>query len=150
TRVPRPVDLAHPARAQWSEDLVGPETGPRCERHCWVKPNAERLAGARIVSVAGLVQRAVVDTRKPRPVEPVAAEDAHLADPGGHDAVAELHPEAARGHDVLLDRAAAPGAARDREADRREALAVEPAAGDREGGVLVDAHRVDGVLGGHE
>ena len=28
-RVPRPVDLAHPARAERGEDLVGAETGAR-------------------------------------------------------------------------------------------------------------------------
>ena len=36
-RVPRPVDLPHPARAERREDLVGAETRPGCEGQCGVR-----------------------------------------------------------------------------------------------------------------
>ena len=47
----------------------------------------------------------------------------------------------------MLDDAAAPGAAGDREPDRGDALAVEPAAPDAVGGIAQHADAVDGVLG---
>ena len=38
-RVPRPVDLAHPARADRRKDLVGTEPRPCCQRHVASCPN---------------------------------------------------------------------------------------------------------------
>src|SRR5262249_31804873 len=69
-----------------------------------------------------------------------------LANAAGDDAVAELQPQAARGDDVVLDDAAAPGAARDREADGRDALAIEPSAPDAVRRVAENADAIDGVL----
>ena len=79
----------------------------------------------------------------------LVAEHAHLADAGSLHAVAELQEQAGRRHQVVLDGRAAPGATVDGDALGREALLIEPAAGD---GLLVvaeDPQGVGGVAGGH-
>src|SRR6266851_8239769 len=107
----------------------------------------EGLAGVR--SVAGDQQRAAVGGAQDE-VAIAAPDDADLADAAGHDPVAELEAQSGRGDDVVLDHAAAPGASGDREANGREAVAVEPPALDAIGEIAQDVDPVDQVLGRDE
>ena len=62
-RVARLVDLAHPAGAQWRDELVGPETSTTCERH-----GLGLYIGGVLHDLAveqGDASRTLIDTRQP-------------------------------------------------------------------------------------
>src|ERR1700737_2539657 len=101
-------------------------------------------------SVTGEEELATLDRTEPAPAAGLLPNHADLPDAGGQDPIAELQMQATGRNDIGPDHTAAPGASRDRDPNRRQTLAVEPASADAVGGVFVDMDRVDGVLRGHQ
>jgi hypothetical protein len=70
---------------------------------------------------------------------------AHVSDPSGEDSVPELEVKAVGGDNVLLDGAAAPGAAVDAHFLRRYALPIEPAAPNPVVAIAESPKRIRGI-----